>query len=68
MPCPQCGAVEVIPIVYGFPLAGSGLMQAADAGEVFLGGCVVHDDQPYWRCQVCGFEGGGEHHPETDPA
>ena len=63
-PCPQCGALEVIPIVYGYPLADSDLMRAAEAGEVFLGGCIIHDDQPYWRCGTCGFEGGQEPGPE----
>jgi hypothetical protein len=55
--CPECGAVEVVPIVYGYPAADSELMRAAQAGEVVLGGCVIEDDQPYWRCRNCGSEG-----------
>ena len=49
----------MVPIVYGFPAADSEMMMAAEAGEVFLGGCVVEDDQPHWRCRNCQFEGGG---------
>jgi hypothetical protein len=55
--CPRCEAVEVVPIVYGFSAPDSESMRAAEAGEVFLGGCVVPDDQPYWRCRNCGFDG-----------
>lgn len=52
--CPACRAAEVIPIAYGFP--GPPLMEAADRGQVALGGCVVHDDMPEWRCAECGDE------------
>jgi len=51
--CPQCGsAADVIPIIYGYP--SEELMKAADRGEVALGGCIVGDDAPRWRCKKCG--------------
>ena len=53
--CPECGSTEVIPIVYGMP--GLDLMQAADRGEVALGGCVIVEGfDPTHSCRVCGHE------------
>lgn len=59
--CPKCEALEVVPIVYGLP--GEELLAAGEAGEVFLGGCVVSDEDPAWRCRVCRFEGQGDPSP-----
>jgi hypothetical protein len=54
--------------VYGFPAADSELMRAAEAGEVFLGGCVVDPTNPDWRCRKCRFEGRGTPPPVDRPA
>jgi hypothetical protein len=53
--CPRCGAASV-PIVYGLP--SYDLFDAADRGEVALGGCMVEDDQPTRACRGvdCGLE------------
>ena len=56
--CPRCGAVSV-PIVYGLP--SYELFDAADRGEVALGGCCViigGDPQPTRACRGvdCGLE------------
>jgi hypothetical protein len=53
--CPRCGSAG-IPIVYGLP--SHELFEAADRGEVALGGCEVFDEQPRWRCGGvdCGIE------------
>ncbi len=55
--CPRCGS-PAVPIVYGLP-AGE-LFEAADRGEVVLGGCMVWDEQPEWACRGvdCGLEFG----------
>ena len=45
--CPNCGS-HAVPIVYGMP--GFDLFEAANRGEVVLGGCIVDDDLPIWRC------------------
>jgi len=51
--CPECGTSEnVIPIIYGYP--GPELREAADRGEVWLGGCVITGDDPLWHCKDCG--------------
>ncbi|UCE28456.1 MAG: hypothetical protein JSW52_10515 [Candidatus Coatesbacteria bacterium] len=50
--CAECGSSEnVIPIIYGYP--GPELREAAERGEVFLGGCVMTGDDPLWYCKSC---------------
>jgi len=45
--CPTCGA-KMIPIVYGYPTVE--LFEAAERGEVFLGGCCIMDYNPAFAC------------------
>jgi len=52
-PCPRCSSAS-IPIVYGLP--GFEVFEAADRGEVRLGGCVVDGEEPRWACPVCEVE------------
>ena len=47
--CPRCGRPGV-PIVYGLP--GPELMEAAERGEVALGGCVIPDAPPSHECEA----------------
>jgi len=47
--CQRCGQPG-IPIVYGLP--GPELFEAAEAGRVALGGCVIYDEMPIWRCSA----------------
>ena len=47
----MCGG-EGVEIVYGLP--GLELAEAAERGEVTLGGCVIEDDDPDRQCRVCG--------------
>jgi len=49
--CPQCRSLCVIPIAYGKP--GDDLLHAAERGLVELGGCVIDDESPRWRCLDC---------------
>jgi len=53
--CPKCGQDTGIPIAYGMP--DMELVEAAQRGEVALGGCLVMDDNPQWQCTdaACGF-------------
>lgn len=45
--CPICG-LPAIPIVYGLP--SWSLMDAAEAGDIEAGGCMVDDVNPSWAC------------------
>jgi transposase-like protein len=52
--CPRCHSSEqVVPIIYGYP--SEELFEAADRGEVKLGGCVVTGDDPQWFCKSCDY-------------
>ena len=50
--CPKCGSSDVVPIVYGYPLPE--MMEAAERGEIELGGCCVTDEDPTLYCKACG--------------
>ena len=47
--CPTCDVV-LVPVLYGYP--GPEAVEAAERGEVVLGGCCV--EEPRWACPVCG--------------
>jgi predicted RNA-binding Zn-ribbon protein involved in translation (DUF1610 family) len=50
--CPRCGeAITPLPIVYGFPVPET--FEAAERGEIQLGGCVVGDEDPDFACPAC---------------
>jgi hypothetical protein len=51
--CPECGG-KGLRIVYGLPSLE--LAEAADRGEVVLGGCVVGDENPNRHCVQCSSE------------
>jgi hypothetical protein len=50
---PACGAQTAVPIVYGLP--GPDIFEAAERGEVAIGGCVIGrpDGDPHWACPAC---------------
>ena len=50
--CPVCGSADVAPILYGLPSQEG--FEAAERGEVMLGGCEPHD--PSHGCRACGAE------------
>lgn len=45
--CPECGRPG-IPIVYGLP--GAEVFEAAEEGEVLIGGCRIAADDPTHGC------------------
>jgi hypothetical protein len=49
--CPQCEG-DLVPILYGYP--GQEMLEAAQRGEIVLGGCMVGEDDPQYRCGRCG--------------
>lgn len=51
--CPRCGG-RAVPILRGYPSPDA--FDAADRGEVVLGGCIVTDDDPAFACT--GFDCG----------
>jgi DNA-directed RNA polymerase subunit RPC12/RpoP len=54
--CPSCTATNPLEILYGLP---SNEMQRAEfEGSIALGGCIIRDDNPAYRCRDCGHEFG----------
>jgi hypothetical protein len=54
--CPACGSSYIAGYLYGFPPPDPQLETRIRDGQVVLGGCVIYDDQPDFRCNGCGFE------------
>ena len=52
--CPKCGSLDVVRILYGYPMPET--FEAAERGEIALGGCCVSDDDPQRLCKACGTE------------
>ena len=50
--CPKCAGGDVKAIVFGYPTEET--MESAGAGEIELGGCIVSEQSPDWRCSSCG--------------
>ncbi len=48
--CPNCGS-KMVDIVYGMPPADIG--EKAKKGELFLGGCMISDNDPSYHCNNC---------------
>jgi hypothetical protein len=54
--CPKCGSTNTVPIAYGFPTPEA--IEAARAGKIELGGCIIEDDMPTRACKACGHTWG----------
>jgi hypothetical protein len=51
--CTRCQAsVRPVSIAYGFPSVE--MMEAAERGEIRLGGCVIQEEDPPFACPACG--------------
>ena len=48
--CPNCGK-KMLDIVYGMPAPET--IEKAKRGELFLGGCMIKDNQPEYHCNIC---------------
>lgn len=49
--CPECQGDRTVPIIYGFP--SQEIFEAAERGEVAIGGCVLEAHNPDWACPAC---------------
>ncbi len=54
--CPDCGRRSATPIGYGYP--SHEMFEAAERGELVLGGCLVEPASPIWCCARCGRKWG----------
>ena len=54
--CPSCTATNPLEILYGLP--SHEMYLAEFQGSIALGGCIISDDNPAYRCRDCGHEFG----------
>jgi hypothetical protein len=50
-PCPECGAADPLPIVFGYP--SPEMCEAAERKQIQLGGCVIDENTRSWECRSC---------------
>ena len=50
-PCPACGSIDAIPVVYGLPPVD--LWEAEQRGNLILGGCLIGPESPDFECRGC---------------
>ncbi|WP_353894469.1 hypothetical protein PRVXH_001274 [Proteinivorax hydrogeniformans] len=50
--CPECGSSDTVEIVYGKPTSEA--FEAANRGEIVLGGCCEPLNGPSRKCKNCG--------------
>ena len=48
--CPNCGN-EMVDIIYGMP--SSEAFEDCENKKLFLGGCLIDDNQPVYHCYEC---------------
>ena len=48
--CPYCSS-KLIEIVYGMPSPEA--FEKVEKGELYLGGCIIEDNQPKYHCNKC---------------
>lgn len=51
--CPYCQSKKVIPILYGLIGPSPEMFKKLDKGEIKLGGCVIHENNPTHYCVDC---------------
>ena len=59
--CPDCGEREGVELLFGMP--SSEAMEAAERGEIALGGCLIPWEPLHYRCLACGWEWGRPEEP-----
>jgi hypothetical protein len=62
--CPKGGQHDPIRIAYGFP--SGDMFEAADRGEIVLGGCLISRSSPTTSCRKCGMTTTSERGPRLD--
>lgn len=66
--CPFCLEKTIATILWGKPHMTPALEKKIASGEVILGGCVIPENAPTWKCAHCGatfFESKGAKLPPT---
>jgi len=51
--CPHCYSTNIAKILYGLPAFSEELDKELKTGKIALGGCMVSDDSPRYKCNDC---------------
>jgi Zn ribbon nucleic-acid-binding protein len=49
--CPECKALDIVDIVYGYPTQET--LQSWFKKEIELGGCIIGKHNPSHKCKKC---------------
>ena len=49
--CPECKAIEIVDIVYGYPTEET--LKSWFKKEIELGGCIIGKQNPHHKCKKC---------------
>lgn len=51
--CPLCGSSDIADYVFGYPVMSFDPARRIDPKKIILGGCVLPNFPPEWRCTHC---------------
>jgi transposase-like protein len=51
--CPFCNSENVAEILYGLPVGSKQLDKELESKKMVLGGCMISDDSPLYKCNDC---------------
>ncbi len=54
--CKQCGSTKIANIFYGYPSGSTELNTQLQAERIVLGGDVITECDPNWKCVDCGLQ------------
>ena len=53
MKCPNCKKEWIAEILWGYPADMESLEESLEKKEIVLGGCLVTNHDPKWKCNDC---------------
>jgi hypothetical protein len=56
--CPNCDKSWIAEILWGYPPKMDSMDEALEKKEIVLGGCIVTDNDPKWKCNNCNYKWG----------
>lgn len=65
-PCPECGAVEVVPIIHG--IITPSIQKSIDAGKAIRADREEWEGMTEWYCKQCGCDWSGQWRRFKKPA
>ncbi len=51
--CPNCNKKWIAEILWGYPADMQSIEEELERKEIVLGGCLITDQDPKWKCNNC---------------